>query len=164
MSASTFATLLPRTRSGPDRIGVLASILCAIHCLVTPPLLLFLPAFGRAWSHPASHWIMALVVVPLALLTLRQGFRIHGRKWVIASGVVGIALILAGAALPYLEPRPVAVGEHACDACCPSLNTAATGETRLEIPPASVVTTLGGIALILAHLGNLRCRCVCCQP
>jgi hypothetical protein len=163
MTAATLANIFTRSRAEPDRIGVVASILCAIHCLVTPPLLLLLPTFGRAWAHPASHWIMALLVVPLAFLALRQGFWIHRRKWVLVAGGLGVTLILAGAALPYFDSSEATGGEDACDSCCPSLHTAATGETRLEIPPASVVTTLGGIALILAHAGNLRCRYTCCH-
>lgn len=51
-----------------DRIGVFASVLCAIHCVATPFLLLLFPTFGKVWSHPASHWGMALVVVPIAAL------------------------------------------------------------------------------------------------
>jgi hypothetical protein len=65
----------------PDRVGVYASVLCAIHCALTPILLLMLPAFGRAWSHPASYWGMALFVVPVAAFTLAQGFKRHRRDW-----------------------------------------------------------------------------------
>ena len=200
-----------------DRIGVVASVLCAIHCAVTPLLLLFLPVFGKAWSHPASHWLMALLVVPLAAVTVSTGYKKHRRKWVIASGVLGILLVLVGAAAPSFEKAPeagtpevspsslsaqapeMAAGEctdSAClsecgqspaapvsegtgaalsqavsgasgaacvDSCCPSIQTGADGEWRLHIPLASVLTTIGGLFLIVTHLGNL-CRCACCEP
>ncbi len=189
---------LPRfQRPDPDRIGVVASILCAIHCAVTPFLLLFAPAFGKVWSHPASHWLVALLVVPLAAVMVRQGFRRHRRVWILGSGVLGISLVVAGAAIPYLGPGNTAetpestdqgalhdsadpsaeeeefvyvVGEEeeeeepgeaapapCADACCPSLATDENGKLRLHLPLASLVTTLGGLALIATHLGNLCC-------
>ena len=192
MNAS--ATVVPRApgrRLDPDRIGVIASVLCAIHCAIAPVLLLFAPAFGRWWAHPASHWIVALFVVPLAGVMVARGFRIHRKHWVMASGATGILLILAGAALPYTgmaksgeaegnappAPATVAAAEEAnsesagqgeaaeadcCkDGCCPSIVTDEQNETRLHIPPASIATTIGGLALILAHVGNICCCSTC---
>lgn len=91
-----------------DRFGVLASVLCAIHCAVTPFLFLILPSFGRVWAHPASHWGIALFVGPVAA------------------------------------------------------TASVSGKSVLYIPPAAIVTTLGGIALIITHIGNL-CACRSCR-
>lgn len=149
-----------------DRVGVFASVLCAIHCAAAPVLLLAAPAFGEIWAHPASHWMVALLVVPLAIFSLRQGWRLTPR-WVKAAGCLGVLAILVGAVLPYMEAAAPATGGCA-DTCCPSLSSDAEGGTVLTIPPASVVTTLGGLFLITAHLGNLhacrRCRRGCCVP
>ncbi len=206
----------------PDRIGVVASVLCAIHCALTPILLLMLPTFGRAWSHPATHWGMALVVIPVAAFTIVRGFQQHGRRWIVGVGVLGMALILVGAAVPYLKDSPVAAGgslgpssapglamasmaeedaeggssaecerEEPCastcesesddhcamesasaaeetsmadceeDLCCPTLQASADGGWTLHIPMASMLTTLGGLSLIAAHLGNLSCCAAC---
>ncbi|MEX2578436.1 MAG: MerC domain-containing protein [Verrucomicrobiales bacterium] len=89
------------------RIDVIASTLCAIHCAVTPFLLIALPSFGKIWSHPASHWGMALFVVPIAGLMMTAGYRRHRRKWVVGIGSLGILHVLAGAAIPYLEKESV---------------------------------------------------------
>lgn len=155
-----------------DRLGALASALCAVHCAVTPLLLLILPSFGRVWAHPASHWGMALLVVPVASIMVVRGFRRHHRKWIVGCGLLGVLLILSGAALPYLEngkslsnlfsfSLPIRVPSESprcVDLCCPS-TTHVAGKAVLHIPPASIVTTLGGIALIITHLGNLSaCR------
>ena len=170
----------------PDRIGVIASVLCAIHCLITPLLIVLTPSFSRIWVHPASHWIVALIVVPLAVYMLFKGYRIHQRKWIIACGMVGITLILFGAVVPYTnlttqggqiefptswetiwsssENTATSEQNDECtDSCCPSL-IADTNSNKigLYIPLASIVTTLGGIALITTHLGNIcyfrRCK------
>lgn len=185
-----------------DRVGVTASILCAIHCGVSPVLLIFMPAFGRIWAHPASHALVALLIVPLAAFTIRKGYLIHRKRWVAATAVIGICLVVGGAILPVfskthsastqdvtsfsLTESPALIentncesecnscaseeqdlsasqtssdGETGCvDACCPSLQLTETGEMSLHIPPAAIVTTLGGIFLIAAHVGNL-CGC-----
>lgn len=170
----------------PDRIGILASVLCAIHCAIAPVLLIFAPTFGRWWAHPASHWLIALFVVPLAIVMIARGFRKHRRRWVATSGSIGIALVVAGAVVPYVgqaktiegkasqsEAAPTNAAEEwppgeeksetGCeDGCCPSLVTDEQNQSRLHIPPASIVTTLGGLALILAHVGNV-CLCSTCR-
>lgn len=201
MNASTTLDSASRpARLNGDRIGVIASTLCAIHCAVTPVLFIALPAFGEVWSHPAAHWAMAVVVVPVAGAMTFTGYRRHRRSWIVASGGFGIAFVLLGAAVPYLKQPPApsilatptaasetgivtrAVGEpipqpedgagepfvwvagqqmpgSGCvDSCCPSLQTGADGgRRRLHVPLASIVTTLGGLALILTHVGNLCC-------
>ncbi|MGI9240307.1 MAG: hypothetical protein ACR2RV_05870, partial [Verrucomicrobiales bacterium] len=52
-------------------------------------------------------------------------------------------------------------GGTCVDACCPSIQAEEDGGWRLEIPLASVLTTLGGLFLIVTHIGNL-CRCPIC--
>ena len=62
-----------------------------------------------------------------------------------------------------MKPTEGACGTTGCvDNCCPSLVTDADGNVKLNIPPASIVTTLGGIALIITHIGNIFC-CSCCR-
>jgi len=194
----------------PDRVGVAASILCAIHCGVAPILLLFLPAFGRIWAHPASHALVALLIVPLAVFSILRGYRRHRRRAVVLLAAAGVFSVLIGAALPAFGgeppseviPAPTAshadeaapeetVCEEVCcaadqvaeplttlgattgatdtgsevavcqDNCCPSAQISETGEVSLHIPPAAIVTTLGGIFLIAAHSLNL-CACRKC--
>ncbi|MEO0447060.1 MAG: MerC domain-containing protein [Verrucomicrobiota bacterium] len=159
-----------------DRFGVAASVLCAIHCAATPFLLLILPTFGKVWSHPASHWLMALIVIPIAGLMMTKGYKRTRRKWIVLCGTLGILFIIVGAAAPYFESSgastgttPVAAqaGEaeascESCDSCCPSIQTDENGESRLHIPLASILTTIGGLFLIATHVGNL-CSCRECQ-
>lgn len=165
-----------------DRVGVIASTLCAIHCAVTPFLLLLLPNFGKIWAHPATHWGMALLVVPIAVMMMTSGYRKHRRKWIVGIGTIGVALVIFGAIVPYVGNVEASASEgqlagemgeasetlheESCseegvDACCPSLMTDAEGNTKLNIPAASIITSLGGLALIVTHLGNL-CTCASC--
>jgi len=92
-----------------DRLGVIASVLCAIHCAITPILLILLPTFGKAWSHPATHWGMAIIVIPIALFMMLKSYKKHAKKKVLYIGSMGILLIIVGAILPYVESSPEAV-------------------------------------------------------
>ncbi len=151
-----------------DRTGVFASIGCAVHCMVAPLLLLAAPALGGLWVHPVVHLAIAGLVLPVAVLALRHGHRSHGKAWIAAAGAVGAALVLVGAGWPLVfvgAAAHAAEGSFAaasCNGCCPSVAVdAATGAWSLRVPPASVITLLGGIALVAAHLGNLRAAACC---
>lgn len=208
-----------------DRIGIGASVLCAIHCAAAPFLLLLLPTFGKIWAHPLSHILVAMLVVPLAAFSIRRGYLTHQKRWVLVTAYIGIFVVLTGAALPAFSKEsqtPIATtneleneanadseaegesvftfsvsddseteeakteeesvftfsvddeaetedskGEGECemtedtqciDDCCPSLQVSETGETYLNVPPAAIASTLGGIFLIVAHVGNI-CAC-----
>lgn len=92
-----------KSHSKADRIGIWASVLCAIHCALTPVLLILLPTFGKAWAHPSTHWGMALVVIPIAAYMMKKGYQRHGKKWIVTLGSIGILFIVIGAILPYME-------------------------------------------------------------
>lgn len=143
-----------------DRLGVFASVGCAIHCMIAPLLLILAPMLGGIWVHPVSHLAIAGLVMPIAVFSLRRGFAIHGRRWIATAGTVGIGLVLLGAAWPWIQAgQAVHAAEFgACTDCCPTVDiNEITGEWSLRIPPATVITLVGGIALVTAHLSNLRC-------
>ena len=48
-------------------------------------------------------------------------------------------------------------GGGCVNSCCPLIETGADGAWRIHIPLASILTTLGGLSLIVTHLGNLCC-------
>lgn len=190
---------LPRFHSPKaDRIGVAASVLCAIHCGLAPVLLIFLPTFGKIWAHPASHALVAIFIVPLAILSIYSGYKKHLKRWILVMTAIGVLCVLIGAVLPVFTESSATTGapsadqqselsitasssdcggcsetvsecsstESGCvDQCCPSAYINDSGELSLHIPPAAIVTTLGGVFLIIAHIGNLiACRrCECCS-
>jgi hypothetical protein len=130
------------TEKNADRVGVAASILCAIHCALAPILLIFLPTFGKIWAHPASHALVAILIVPLAAFTLFKGYRKHGKRWIAVSAMAGIFLVLFGAALPAFaktddsfaelasDPEPAAI--EACEASSDGSGEDSCGECASE--------------------------------
>jgi hypothetical protein len=175
MPSSLAPTTCPPTDSAwahtLDRTGVVASVGCAVHCMVAPLLLILTPTLGGIWVHPVVHLAIAALVLPVAALALRRGSRRHGREWILWSGGSGMALVLLGALWPMWFAGEAHAGHSdggastsgtSCNGCCPSLSIdAATGAWSWNVPAASVITLLGGIALVAAHVGNLRCSARC---
>jgi hypothetical protein len=79
-----------------DRIGISASLLCVVHCLFTPLLVLFMPIAGEFLSHHMFHVIVAIVVFPIAVWALWNGFSQHRKRSVLYFGAAGIFLMSAG--------------------------------------------------------------------
>lgn len=169
-----------------DRLGVGASVACAIHCMVAPLLMLALPAAGSVWAHPLVHWALAVLVLPLALWVIYCGYRKHGKRLTLVAAGLGSALIIAGLVLPTmstglgasaslpewlgdgLAATPAGAGaDHAgcTDTCCPSVaQNAQTGGILLTIPAGGLTTLIGSLFLVIAHATNLlACRCFASQ-
>ena len=113
-----------------DRLGAGAAFLCALHCAALPVLSGVLPLLGLSFLASDTF---ELIVVSLATLvaagSVWVAFRRHGRCEGWPFLLVGIALLWAG--------RWVDALHHA-------------------VLPHAVVMTMGGIAVSLGHLANLR--------
>ena len=142
------------TKKNWDRLGVFASLFCAIHCLSAPLLFIFLPTFAQVWGHPFSHIIIAVAVLPLACTVLFRGYRQHRRQWILVTTLIGAIAVIASCMLPYLTAN---TGE--VDTCCPQVVTNEANNLVLQFPPASLAAILGSIFLVISHAGNF----VCCR-
>lgn len=112
-----------------DRVGALASFLCAIHCALLPFVLALLPLVGLEFL--ADHRferIFVLCACVLAALVLVRGYRRHRSLLPLRMAVPGLALLLMGIAF--------------IDIGAPILH--------------SVLVTCGGLLLAAAHFVNLR--------
>ena len=79
-----------------DAIGVSASVLCLVHCVLTPIVLSSAPVFSQFLPGDAQvHRVFIVLVVLIGLLAFVSGYRKH-RKAVVflpmAAGVWAIAL------------------------------------------------------------------------
>jgi len=134
-----------------------ASAACTVHCLIAPALLLLAPTVAELWGHPASHALIALLVLPLAATVLRRGYVLHHKRWIAITTVLGAVCVLLGCVLPYMGAS--GEGGVAYTECCPQLLEDSDGGVQLHLPAASIATVLGSVLLIISHLGNLvSCR------
>ncbi|SDD80016.1 MerC domain-containing protein [Aquimonas voraii] len=112
-----------------DRIGAIASAVCAVHCASWPFLLAVLPALGS--SLLASEWLERGFVVfatLLAIASLAHGFRRHRRRSAMVLAAPGLGLIWFGS----------------------------FGHWHHDLVLHAVLMTLGGTFIAFAHLRNLR--------
>jgi hypothetical protein len=112
-----------------DRVGIVGSLLCAIHCAALPILIALLPALGLG----AVDWVdldqaFTIFATLLGVTTLGFGFRRHRAYHAWLALVPGLALIWIGS--------------------FSSLHTHSAGHVALMVA--------GGLTVAAAHLINLR--------
>jgi len=121
-----------------DKLGIVLSVVCLVHCLMLPVAIAMLPFVAAQWLEAGEfHVATALTLVPVALLAMLPGLRLHGRKSVAAAMAAGLLLI----------------------------STAAfAGERLLSQEWTTGLTVAGGLILVTAHAANLvLCRtCPAC--
>lgn len=77
-----------------DRIGMGLSFLCALHCLLTPILMLSIPFLARYYLvHPGVHIGLGLAIIPVGLIAFAAGIRHHRKYWILWLGVPGLVLV-----------------------------------------------------------------------
>ncbi|HEY7302470.1 MAG TPA: MerC domain-containing protein [Bryobacteraceae bacterium] len=123
-----------------DRLGIIASVLCFIHCVFTP-LAVSLLAVGAHYlpTEEKIHRVLAIFVATLGGLAIFFGYRRHRRSRVVVLMSGGLFLIFAGAYFGNRLPSHLA-----------------------EV----AVTMAGGCFMISGHfLNHTFCRnCERCEP
>jgi hypothetical protein len=88
-----------------DRLGIMLSGLCALHCLLGLVLVSVLGLGGEAFLAPAIHRTGLALAVLVGIMTLGLGVRRHGQIAPLAIGSLGIALMAGGLAVPHGAPE-----------------------------------------------------------
>lgn len=112
-----------------DRIGTVASFLCAIHCAALPFVLALLPLLGLSFL--ADHRFergFVMFACALALTSLIGGFRRHHQPLALVLAIPGLLLLLLGV----------------------------TFAENYSIILHSVLVTCGGLLVASSHFVNLR--------
>jgi hypothetical protein len=129
--------LVSPTRKGTDFLegtAVSASLLCLVHCLALPLLVLLMP--GTLRFLPESeivHYLALALVAPFALVAFWLGFRQHRRARPAMLGAAGLGLLALG-----LWPEWSEFTEHA-------------------------ISVAGSVLLVTGHVLNWRLR-ICPVP
>lgn len=83
-----------------DRVAVVLSGLCLVHCLALPVVLAALPLLsGFAETH--WHLPMLAIALPISFAAIVIGYRRHGNRGIVAGAVAGLLLLIAGATLGH---------------------------------------------------------------
>lgn len=122
-----------------DRAAICVSAACLVQCLLLAVVVVAAPVVSLGFfGSDVFHLLLLAVIVPLSVTAFVFGYRVHRNRRLLIPGIIGLALVLAAAAL----------------------------EATLLGPLASAsVTSAGGLLLIAGHWLNLRHRRrVCIQP
>jgi MerC mercury resistance protein len=81
-----------------DKLGIWASTLCVVHCIVTPVLISVSAVFAHFIpGEEKTHRTLAVGVATLGAIALVKGFRTHGRRRILGLIALGLGFIFAGA-------------------------------------------------------------------
>jgi hypothetical protein len=113
-----------------DRFGATGSLLCAVHCALTPLLLAALPALGLSvWFDGRADLVLVGFVTLMGLSSVGWSYRRHRALRALGLLVPGLLALWAGLLVPALHEQAV---------------------------PHAVAMTFGGTLVGLAHVVNLR--------
>lgn len=167
-----------------DWTGLAASIGCAVHCAAMPLVIAYLPALGLGWlAGEGFHKWMAVLCFLLAAVAFLPGWRKHRSLVPSVLGGVGLLLLcvaaygLEGSCCPTGAPpqegavAASACGEAECSHCQLAVQAPPPVPKSASLAAALVplITPLGGLLLVIAHVTNHRknCKCrgdSCCLP
>jgi len=85
-----------------DKIAVSASILCAVHCLCLPILVVVSPTIAATFLGQESfHQFLIWLILPISAAGLFMGCRKHQQKSVIFLGYGGLLILGVAASLGH---------------------------------------------------------------
>lgn len=81
-----------------DRVAIVLSTICIVHCLAMPFVIAVLPIAAFAVGGDGHfHSLMLWFVVPTSVLGFGLGLRVHKRADIVLMGIVAIGVLAAAA-------------------------------------------------------------------
>ena len=80
-----------------DKAGMIASITCAIHCMIMPLVITLLPIFGLSlFATEEFEWILLMISAMLGITSLCFGFRKHKSFKAFSFLGIGLTFLVIG--------------------------------------------------------------------
>lgn len=90
-----------------DRIAIVLSTVCIVHCLAMPLVLALLPVAAITFGDDAHfHAVMLWLVVPTSVAGFAMGYRVHRRMGIVAAGGAAVLVLAAAAICGHNSWRP----------------------------------------------------------
>ncbi|MGB1128354.1 MAG: MerC domain-containing protein [Opitutales bacterium] len=156
MSCTSTAT--HRSHGLLDHLAIGMAAVCAVHCLLTPILVMALPIIATSFFvHEDFHLWMLLLVLPTTGFAIFMGCRQHKDKWVASMSAIGLSILIAALVHERMHHAVHAeAAAHAahCESCARDLS-----EEPIPMHAGAWLNTMGGLFLAGAHVRNFRlCR------
>lgn len=111
-----------------DILAVSLSVLCILHCLLVPILVIALPSMTALFfTDEAFHIWMVIAVIPISLIALFNGFKRHSSAKFLSIGIIGLVLLVSAAFL---------------------------GHDLLSETGERLITVIGSVLMTIAHIYN----------
>lgn len=77
-----------------DKFAIGLSLLCTLHCLALPLVILLLPTVSAVFLNDEGfHFYMVMMVLPISSLALWIGFKQHGSAKIFLLGIMGLIIL-----------------------------------------------------------------------
>ena len=100
-----------------DKVGIVCSGACAIHCLLLPMLAFASPTLSAFFENEWIHLGLLIALIPIAIISFYRSRKVHGNNSPVIFGASGIILLLTAVVLesfhieiPYLEKTLTGLG------------------------------------------------------
>lgn len=94
-----------------DKLGMSASVACAIHCALLPIVLTLLPIIGLEFlANPMIELSMIVLSIGLACIALISAYKKHRRAWPFVILMLGFSCIAMGHLIEDLESYLIPLG------------------------------------------------------
>lgn len=152
-----------RSHGWLDTVAIGISVTCAVHCLLTPVLIIALPVLATtAWVQQDFHLWMMLLVLPTSGTAVLLGCRRHKDKAVLLLSILGLGLLAFVAVGEAVSYSSQSMTDSAHCAHCSTTDCDGT-ESGPPITGSMILNLFGAVLLSSAHVRNfLLCRRASC--
>ena len=152
-----------RRHSWLDHFAIGMVAVCAMHCLLTPILIMALPIVATSFFvHQDFHLWMIFLILPTTTFAVFMGCRNHKDRAVLALSAIGLSVLLF--ALVQEQMHYAGEGDEAAySADCESCERDITAEP-IPMQAGVWLNAIGCLLLASAHVRNFRlCRKCSCK-
>lgn len=143
-----------------DSLAISMSVICAVHCLLTPLLVILFPILTTTfWVDQDFHLWMLFFVLPTTSLAVFLGCRKHKDRIVMGLSAAGLAcLFVVSVYESFFHSNQLLQHSSECVHCLQQ------GGIKSHLTMTTFTNILGGILLASAHVRNYRlCRRAHCS-
>ncbi len=140
-----------------DKLGSLASTLCALHCAVCAFLPVLFTGLGLGFLLGQSvEWLFSLVAIAFGLGALVPGWRKHGSKKVAVLLTIGVIGILVSRGMEMGSDHGHGEAHHAEEGSDEHGDEHGDDHDDAGHTLGAMVGVLAGMSLLVGHLLNIQ--------
>ena len=125
-----FSKSISSSQNKLDKVGIVCSGMCAIHCVLTSLFALVSPFIATFFENMWIHVCVLMLLTPIATIAFYRGRKLHQKNRSIYLACIGILFLALAIVINPLF------------------------EIQVELLEGTL-TTIGGIFLVSAHLFNI---------